>query len=58
MTVANLQTAIKGVGITLSNEVCNQLFLRHDTDNSGFISVDEFRAIFDEVNEWFVGFDG
>ena len=58
MTVANLQAAIKGVNIALSNEVCNQLFLRHDVDNSGFISVDEFRAIFDEVNEWFVSFGG
>ena len=56
MTVANLQAAMKGVNISLSSEICNQLFLRHDVDDSGFINLEEFRAIYDEINEWFVGF--
>ena len=58
MTVANLQTAIKELGIPLSAEVCNQLFLRHDVDDSGIISINEFQAICNEVNEWFVGLHG
>lgn len=55
MNVSSLQTALRTLGITLSGEICNQMFLRHDVDNSGVINYEEFRAIYDEVNQWVVG---
>lgn len=54
MNVSSLQTALCTLGIALSGEICNQMFLRYDVDNSGMISYDEFRAIYEEVNQWVV----
>lgn len=50
-----LRVALQQLGIQLSVEICNQLFMKHDADRSGSIQLNEFRSIQQEVNQWVVG---
>lgn len=47
-----LRVALQQLGIQLSVEICNQLFMKHDADRSGSIQLNEFRSIQQEVNQW------
>ena len=55
MNVNGLRVALQQLGFQLSVEICNQLFLKHDADRSGTIQLEEFRCIYQEVNQWVVG---
>lgn len=55
INVNGLRVALQQLGIQLSVEICNQLFLKHDLDRSGSIQLNEFRSIQQEVNQWVVG---
>lgn len=55
LNVSGLKIALQNLNVSLSNEICNQLFLKHDADNSGTIQLREFREIYKEVNQWIVG---
>ena len=55
INVNGLRVALQQLGIQLSVEICNQLFLKHDIDRSGNIQLNEFRSIQQEVNQWVVG---
>ena len=52
-----MRIALQNLNVQLSNEICNQLFMKHDTDNSGSIQINEFREIYREINEWIVDGD-
>ena len=54
ISVNGLRSALQQLGIQLSVEICNQLFLKHDADRSGSIQLNEFRSIQQEVNQWVV----
>ena len=58
INVSGLRSALQNLNVQLSNEICNQLFIKHDTDNSGSIQLNEFREIYREINEWIVGCGG
>ena len=53
--VNGLRMALQSLGIQLSVEICNQLFLKHDADRSGSIQLNEFIEIEKEVRQWVVG---
>lgn len=55
--MSGLRIALQNLNVQLSNEICNQLFMKHDTDNSGSIQINEFREIYREINEWIVDGD-
>lgn len=54
VNVNGLRVALQQLGFQLSVEICNQLFLKHDADRSGTIQLEEFRCIYQEVNQWVV----
>ena len=53
--VNGVRMALQSLGIQLSVEICNQLFLKHDADRSGSIQLNEFIEIEKEVRQWVVG---
>ena len=55
INVNGLRMALQSLGIQLSVEICNQLFLKHDADRSGSIQLNEFIEIEQEVRQWVVG---
>lgn len=55
INVNGLRMALQSLGIQLSVEICNQLFLKHDADRSGSIQLNEFIEIEKEVRQWVVG---
>ena len=47
-----MESAFSRMGKCIGADICSQLLMKHDTDRSGTISINEFQAIVQEVEQW------